>query len=221
MGPSPWRAFVLRRPSRGELTRPNPRRMVGNTPKAPEGRHGGPTARINAHRGEFRRRRQRLPRIEQLQARARQLTSRRVEACRVPAVTCRRPSSRRVPHPRCRPPGPVRLLIAIGALAAAHLAARLPQSLHARRLCRLPHQGRGVRPAPLLRRAAGPDVRRPHLAARRHQRQRHAVHLHRGVHRRTRGAQPRQPEDLVRACTPCGASTRRGCRCSWSASARR
>ena len=220
MGPSPWRAFVPRRPSRGELTRPHPRRMVGSTPKAPEGRHGGPTARINAHRGEFRRRRQRLPRIEQLQARARQLTSQACGGLRVPAVSCRRPSCRRVLRPRCRPPGPVRP-DRRRRVRRRHLVARFPQPLHPRRLRRLSHQGRGLRPHRLLRRAEGPDVRRPHLAARRHQRQRHAVHLLGGVHRRARGPQPRQPEDLVRGAHRLARRRRSASRCSWSATARR
>ena len=43
----------------------------------------------------------------------------------------------------------------------------------------------------------GPTSRRPHLAARRDQRQRHAVHLQRGLHRQRGGAEPRQPEDRV------------------------
>ena len=77
------------------------------------------------------------------------------------------------------------------------LVERRSQSVHAGRLRRLPHQGRGHRPVAILRRPTRTDLAGPHLAARRHQRQRHAVHLHRGLRRRRRGAEPRQPEDRV------------------------
>ena len=58
-------------------------------------------------------------------------------------------------------------------------------------------QGRRVRQVDVLRRPARTDVRRPHLAAGRHERQHHAVHLLRGLHGRRGRAEPRQPEDRV------------------------
>ena len=64
-----------RRRADASLTTIQHRRMFEGTPKAPKRRRGGPKARIHAHRGEFYGHPVGRPRIEQLQARARQLTS--------------------------------------------------------------------------------------------------------------------------------------------------
>ena len=138
----------------------------------------------------------RTTRIEQLQARARQLTSSARGVCRVAspargdALSRLSASSRSVSF----------RILAHGRRRARiwRVAAGLAQPLHASRVRWLPHQGRGVRAEPLPWRAARADIARPQLAARRRQRQRHALHVHGGVLRRALGAEPRQPEDLVR-----------------------
>ena len=77
------------------------------------------------------------------------------------------------------------------------LVSRIAEPVHARGIRRLSHQGRRTRAVAVLWHPEGADVARTNLAARRDERQRYAVHLYRELHRRRRGAQPRQFEDRV------------------------
>ena len=172
--------------------------MVEKYAKDAHRRHGGPTARINAHRGEFR--------WSPTWATADRATpgsspSANLAGVWRPAVLlpgmamafCRRVS------PIPRPSRPFRSCCSSSASSASVvwlLGSRNPYTPAG--YVGYLTKGAVFGQEPLLRRPDGADVARPHLAARRHQRQRHALHLHRGVRRRPRGAQPRQPEDLLR-----------------------
>src|SRR5687767_7873008 len=124
--------------------------MVESTPKTPTGVAGDPRRELPRTGANSAAVRNGSTRIEQLQARARQLTSPACGACRGSpdargaCLLARIPSIARFPY-RSDP------FVARGRADIRRLAARLQQPLHSRGLCRLPDEGSSVWPESLLR----------------------------------------------------------------------
>ena len=87
------------------------------------------------------------------------------------------------------------VLIALVVSTSAFLVSRFVESVHSRRLRRLSHERRGLRPIAISWGPTRPNLARTNVADARHECQRDAVHLQRRVHRQRGGAESRQPED--------------------------